>query len=204
MFEMLLQADRALASGALDQAERSYWQLVELDPTNAIAVIGLARVSLERGDHAAGPHLRRAGPDDGPGQRRGKADPRDADHRRRRRAARGRRTCRFWPRSDLRRWAAGGFGQPANGRLCGPTPSAAAARRGSGRAAASEQFPQLPNEPLPERRQAGRDAAAAAAAAARRLRVPSPRPEPKSPPGARRAGAPPISTPEDHQAAAAV
>ncbi|MGD0861989.1 MAG: tetratricopeptide repeat protein [Candidatus Limnocylindrales bacterium] len=50
MFEVLLQADRALASGALDQAERSYWQLVELDPTNAIAIAGLARVSLERGD----------------------------------------------------------------------------------------------------------------------------------------------------------
>ncbi len=50
MFEVLLQADKALASGALDQAERAYWQLAELDPTNAIAVAGLARVSLERGD----------------------------------------------------------------------------------------------------------------------------------------------------------
>lgn len=50
MFEVLLQAEKALSSGALDQAERSYWQLIELDPTNAIAVAGLARVSLERGD----------------------------------------------------------------------------------------------------------------------------------------------------------
>jgi len=50
MFELLLQADRALAKGALDQAERTYWQLVELDPTNAMAVAGLARVWLERGD----------------------------------------------------------------------------------------------------------------------------------------------------------
>jgi hypothetical protein len=50
MFEVLLQADRALGSGDLDQAERSYWQLVELDPTNAIAVAGLARVCLQRGD----------------------------------------------------------------------------------------------------------------------------------------------------------
>ena len=49
MFELLLQADRALAKGALDQAERTYWQLVELDPTNAMAVAGLARVWLERG-----------------------------------------------------------------------------------------------------------------------------------------------------------
>jgi tetratricopeptide (TPR) repeat protein len=50
MFEVLLQAEKALASGALDQAERSYWQLIVLDPTNAIAVAGLARVSLDRGD----------------------------------------------------------------------------------------------------------------------------------------------------------
>ena len=50
MFELLLQADRALANGALDQAERTYWQLVELDPTNSIALAGLARVWLERGD----------------------------------------------------------------------------------------------------------------------------------------------------------
>jgi hypothetical protein len=50
MFELLLQADRALANGALDQAERTYWQLVDLDPTNAIAVAGLARVWLGRGD----------------------------------------------------------------------------------------------------------------------------------------------------------
>ncbi len=51
MFEVLLQAEKALSSGALDQAERSYWQLIELDPTNAIAVAGLARVSMQRGDH---------------------------------------------------------------------------------------------------------------------------------------------------------
>jgi len=50
MFELLLQADKALADGALDQAERTYWQLIDLDPTNGIAVAGLARIALERGD----------------------------------------------------------------------------------------------------------------------------------------------------------
>jgi hypothetical protein len=50
MFELLLQADRSLADGALAQAERTYWQLVDLDPSNAIAFSGLARVALARGD----------------------------------------------------------------------------------------------------------------------------------------------------------
>jgi hypothetical protein len=50
MFEILLQADRALASGALDQAEQAYWQLIELDPSNAMAAAGLARVALLRDD----------------------------------------------------------------------------------------------------------------------------------------------------------
>ena len=50
MFELLLQADRALSGGNLDQAERTYWQLSELDPSNAIAIAGLARVALTRGD----------------------------------------------------------------------------------------------------------------------------------------------------------
>ena len=36
MFEVLLQAGKALEAGELDQAEESYWQIVELDPSNAI------------------------------------------------------------------------------------------------------------------------------------------------------------------------
>lgn len=50
MFERLIQADRSMSDGLLDQAERTYWQLIELDPTNAIAVACLARISLKRGD----------------------------------------------------------------------------------------------------------------------------------------------------------
>jgi hypothetical protein len=50
MFELLLQADKSLSEGLLDQAERTYWQLIELDPTNAIAMAGLAMISLERLD----------------------------------------------------------------------------------------------------------------------------------------------------------
>jgi hypothetical protein len=50
VIEMLLQADRLLTVDMIEQADAIYRRVAEQDPRNAIAVVGMARCALARGE----------------------------------------------------------------------------------------------------------------------------------------------------------
>ena len=50
MIEQILQADRYLQVDQVEKARDAYQKVVDLDPANSIAVVGLARCALSEGD----------------------------------------------------------------------------------------------------------------------------------------------------------
>ncbi len=59
MNELLLAAERALSYGLADEAERLYRRAAVEDPASSLALVGLARVALERADDAGALDLAR-------------------------------------------------------------------------------------------------------------------------------------------------
>ena len=187
MFELLLQADKSMSDGLLDQAERTYWQLIELDPTNAIAVACVARISLKRGDgRLARTFADRAidiDPDNIVARKvihaleEGGALPEDSGTpdinlrgAERLEALSRRRTSRLGgdeggEGAESRGRARTSGGNPAKPAAAAPAPTPGSVKPVRGRTQ-PDQLEPLPAAPLRERRRTGRLAAAAAAAAA--------------------------------------
>jgi predicted Zn-dependent protease len=60
MMERLLEGERALIYGLADRAEEAFRAALAEDPHNAVALVGLARVALQRDDDATGLRYARA------------------------------------------------------------------------------------------------------------------------------------------------